>query len=144
MSEPSPAGRLEAAGFTVLQAPYAVPDLPTPMSGWRPVISALARPACRIGHDEEDGPARLEREWRRLLVEHRVLGDDGRLLISLSGGNDDWALVRLPDSPVRLGELGPYPAEPEFVAMSLAGDVVCGVTVEEYDMWIVCTRPAVA
>jgi hypothetical protein len=134
--------RLRAAGFHVLQTPYAAPGLPSQMAAWRPVISALAQPACRIGHDEEDGAARLEREWRRLLIEHRVVSGDGRLIVGLSGQDANWALVRLPDEPVRLGELGPYPGEPEFVAMSLAGDAVCGVTVEEYDMWIVCTRPA--
>ncbi|MFE9693113.1 hypothetical protein [Micromonospora sp. NPDC005806] len=134
--------RLGAAGLPVLQAPYAAPGLPSRAAAWRPVISSLTHAACRVGHDEEDGPARLEREWRRLLVEHRVVSDDGRLLVSLSGADGDWALVRLPDEPVRLGELGPYRGEPEFVAMSVAGDVVCGVTVEEYDMWIICTRPA--
>lgn len=134
--------RLGAAGFRVLQAPYAAPGLPSGTAAWRPVISSLAHPACRIGHDEADGPARLEREWRRLLVEHRVVSGDGRLLVSLSGEDGAWALVRLPDAPIRLGELGPYPGEPEFVAMSVTGDAVCGVTVEEYDMWIICTRPA--
>lgn len=134
--------RLRAAGLEVLESPYAAPGIPSCMAAWRPVISALAQPTCRIAHDEEDAPARVEREWRRLLVEHRVVTDDGRLLVSLSGRGGDWALVRLPHEPVRLGELGPDPGQPEFVAMSVAGDAVCGVTAEEYDMWVICTRPA--
>ncbi|SCL67287.1 hypothetical protein GA0070603_4437 [Micromonospora chersina] len=134
--------RLGAAGLEVLESPFAPPGLPSVTAAWRPVISSLAQPTCRIGHDEEDGQAKLEREWRRLLVEHRVVTGDGRLLVSLSGGDAAWALVRLPCEPVRLGELGPYPGQPEFVAMSVAGDAVCGVTVEEYDIWIICTRPA--
>jgi hypothetical protein len=34
-------------------------------------------------------------------------------------------------------ELALVTGEPEFVAMSMDGRVVCGVTTEEYDAWIV-------
>ncbi|MEU8388192.1 hypothetical protein [Micromonospora sp. NPDC048842] len=84
----------------------------------------------------------VERRWRRLVHERGLTSDDGTLLISLTGQRDDrgWVAVRMPDEPLALDALGPNPGEPEFVAMSLAGDVVCGVTAEEYELWVVCAR----
>lgn len=135
--------RLEAAGFQVVEASGVAEGLPSEQAAWKPVVSSLARPEWSVALGVDDALEQVERQWRRLVNERLLPSGAGTLLISLTRQDDDdegWALVRLPDRPLTLDALGPHPGEPEFVAMSLRGDVVCGVTAEEYELWVVCTR----
>ncbi|MFF5075294.1 hypothetical protein ACFY2R_29945 [Micromonospora olivasterospora] len=111
-------------------------------AAWKPIVSSLARPEWSVALTANDAVEQVERQWRRLVHERGLASGDGTLLISLTRQDDDggWVVVRLPDGPLVLDALGPNPGEPEFVAMSLVGDVVCGVTAEEYELWVVCAR----
>ncbi|BCL12609.1 hypothetical protein GCM10017556_03480 [Micromonospora sagamiensis] len=133
---------MRAAGFQVLEASEIAEGLPSEQAAWKPVISSLARPEWSVALAANDAVEQVERQWRRLVHERGLARGDGTLLISLTrqDGDGGWALVRLPDGPLVLDALGPNPGEPEFVAMSLAGDVVCGVTAEECELWVVCAR----
>jgi hypothetical protein len=133
---------LVAAGFEVLEASDMAEGLPSEHAAWKPIVSSLARPEWSVALTANDAVEQVERQWRRLVHEQGLASGDGTLLISLTRQDDDggWVVVRLPEGPLALDALGPNPGEPEFVAMSLAGDVVCGVTAEEYELWVVCAR----
>lgn len=139
----SRAGRLAEAGFRVLEHPYRSDDLPSEEDAWRRAGSSLVIPAFRVSDEQVDRLGEVERNWRRIAIEHGVVGGDGRLLISLiksDPGRQGWTLVSLPSDPVDLGRLGPYPDAPELVAMSITGSEICGVSAEKREMWIINVR----
>ncbi|MBQ0981180.1 MULTISPECIES: hypothetical protein [Micromonospora] len=130
------------AGFHVLEAYDMAEGLPSEQEAWKSVVSSPASPGWSVALAAVDAVEQVERRWRRLVHERGLTSGDGTLLIGLTGHSDErrWVAVRLPDGPLALDALGPNPGEPEFVAMSLAGDAVCGVTAEEYELWVVCAR----
>ncbi|MFC5117556.1 hypothetical protein ACFPN7_26800 [Amycolatopsis halotolerans] len=69
-----------------------------------------------------------------------VFGPGGDFLLSVGVrqlGTLPWAHVRRGQDSSLARHLASYPGEPEFVAMSMDGRAICGVTTEEYDIWIV-------
>jgi len=139
----SQVGRLEAAGFVVIEALYRSTDIPEESVAWRRVTSSLAKPNYTVPHGAGDGLRGLEANWRRIAIECGAVAADGRVLVSLTklgSGGGGWTLVSLPQEPIDMSRLGPHSNEPEFVAMSTTGNLICGVTAEEYEMWIICTR----
>lgn len=131
---------LESAGLEVLDSAWSG-EAPEPMKAWRPIISGRAKPAARIRVLEANGHLpEVQDQWVRLCGENGLFGDQGDFLISVAGAgaaNAPWARVRRTSS-MRLAQwLGSVEGEPEFVAMSLDGRVSCGVTTEEYEVWIV-------
>lgn len=138
-----PTRRIKAAGFDVIDAQYQLEGLPSEMAAWKPVISSLARPDHVVPYSEDDALTKVEGHWQRLARQNHVVGPDNTLLVSLTRRRADsggWVRVALPAGRVDLDKLGPNPGEPEFVAMSMDGSAVCGVTAEEYELWIVCAR----
>lgn len=129
---------LREAGLSVLDRAWTG-KVPAPRVAWHLIIRGNVAPSVRIAasnaHLDE-----VESEWERIAESTALFGVDGEFLISVSGvGSLDapWALVRR-EPRMRLAHLlAPYPGEPEFVAMSVDGRSVCGVTTEEHDVWIV-------
>ncbi|MBK3574608.1 hypothetical protein JHN63_12440 [Streptomyces sp. MBT65] len=130
---------LEAAGLTVLDSAWAG-EAPEPMKAWRPIIRGGATPDVRIHALAENLHfSEVQDQWVRLSEEIGIFGDQGDFLISVAGAgaaNAPWARVQRTSSMRLAQQLGSVDGEPEFVAMSLDGRVSCGVTTEEYEVWI--------
>jgi hypothetical protein len=131
---------LREAGLSVLDGAWTG-KVPNPWAAWRLIIGGDVIPAARITDGEDHAHLHeVESEWERIAESAALFGGGGEFLISVSGvGSVDapWALVRR-EPRMRLAHvLAPYPGEPEFVAMSVDGRSVCGVTTEEHDVWIV-------
>jgi hypothetical protein len=131
---------LEQAGLSVIDPAWT--DAPfAPMAAWRLVISGDAVPAATVRFDEQDEHlAEVESKWKELSAEAGLFNERGEFLISVAGVGSvaaPWALVRLNSSSTLASTLAPTRGNPEFVAMDLDGRKVCGVTSEEYEVWIV-------
>jgi hypothetical protein len=131
---------LREAGLSVLDGAWTG-EVPSPWAAWRLIIGGDVVPDVRIADVEDDAHLDgVESAWERIAESAVLFGGDGEFLISVSGvGSVDapWALVRRGPRMRLAHVLAPYPGEPEFVAMSVDGRRVCGVTTEEYDVWIV-------
>lgn len=131
---------LESAGLTVLDDAWSSPA-PAPMEAWRPIISGAATPAATVQRDETgEYLATADRQWESLSAFVGVIGPDGDFLISVAGegaSTAPWAHVRHTGVISLSSRLGQVPGEPEFVTMAVDGTAVCGVTTEEYEVWIV-------
>lgn len=131
---------LLAAGLEVVADAWTASDV-APMDAWRPVITGLIEPDVRVRIEESgDHLTEVDRQWERLADGAGVFGPDGECLISVAGGGAGvapWARVRRSSamSPARV--LGAVPGEPEFVALSVDGRVVCGATTEECEVWLI-------
>jgi hypothetical protein len=72
-----------------------------------------------------------------------LFGKRGEFLISVAGEDAvtaPWAHVRRTPKMVLAQRLALTKGKPEYVAMSLDGHIVCGVTTEEYEVWKSCER----
>lgn len=132
--------RLESAGLVVLDEAWSGAG-PAPMRAWRPIISGGATPAARVRILEANRHlSEVQDQWEGIAEGLGLFGDKDEFLISVAGvgaANAPWAYVRRA-GPLSLAQrIGSVEGGPEFVAMSLSGHVVCGVTTEEYEVWIV-------
>ncbi len=112
--------------------------LPTPERVWRITIGDRA-PAIRVPLEGDDLAGRVDAAWRRAARRYGILGAGADFLIALSF---DLPWMKVSSAPeARLAEHlvggNGRPGEAEFVTMALDGRVMCGVTTEEYDVWLV-------
>ncbi|MGW2599086.1 hypothetical protein [Streptomyces klenkii] len=135
---------LADAGLETAEAEGAghVENLLRPLAAWRPVIAAGATPTTAVRLDRPDLVAELNAQWYRLATEHGIIGADGTFLINVAGSRQGttshgWTRVRLTARWDLAGVLGDRPGQPEFVTLSADGDVLLGVTTEEYEVWLV-------
>ncbi|PWI20409.1 PE-PGRS family protein [Streptomyces sp. Act143] len=111
--------------------------LPAPFA-WRYVTAWQAEPSVTVASDRPDLVGDLNAEWHRLASDAGIFGADGVFLVDFPGsGTDGWVRVRLCDRWDLAGVLGERSGQPEFVTMSLDGDVLVGATTEEYAVWLV-------
>ncbi|MEU6347857.1 hypothetical protein ABZ896_00815 [Streptomyces sp. NPDC047072] len=128
---------LGRAGLDVV-GDWRVEEVLPPPAVWRHVIGWGTEPTVAVADDRPDLVAELNAQWHRLASETGVLGDDGVFLVDFSGNEGrKWVRVRLTDDWDLAGVLGPRPGQPEFLTLSLDGDVMVGVTTEEYAVWLV-------
>ncbi|MFC5907925.1 hypothetical protein [Streptacidiphilus monticola] len=130
---------LESSGLDVVDEAWSG-SVPEPMAAWRPIISGDATPAARIPIQGPPGHlSEVQARWEQIASESGLFDAEGEFLVSVAGegtANAPWALVRRMPEMVMAQKLGVVQGEPEFVAMSTSGHVVCGVTTEEYEVWI--------
>ncbi|BAJ29825.1 hypothetical protein KSE_40330 [Kitasatospora setae KM-6054] len=134
---------LEAAGLTVLGTPDAT-GLPSPGEVWPSVSGFLVEPDATVALSAPDWAARVDEHWLRLSRESGLFAPDGTFLIHVGGrgmGCLGWALVRRDDDARLAAHLTDGPQQPEFVTMARDGRTSCGVTTEEYDIWLVRSAP---
>ena len=131
---------LQEAGLDVVDQAWSG-ALPGPMSAWKRVIGGDVRPTGVVRtSDRVDFRSDVESKWERLARRAGILGGSGGFLISIAGVGAveaPWALVRETAQLDLAGKLSVGRESPEFVAMSLDGESVCGVTGEEDEIWIV-------
>ncbi|WP_034267810.1 hypothetical protein [Actinospica robiniae] len=82
----------------------------------------------------------MDAAWLEQARAHGVIGADGTFLIA-TGYEKPWLEVRRSEH-TRLAanltsEANPHPGEAEFVTLAQDGSVLCGVTTEEYDVWVI-------
>ncbi|MEU6732199.1 hypothetical protein ABZ929_03165 [Streptomyces physcomitrii] len=99
-------------------------------------------PAVVVPLAATDLSDRVDEAWLRLAREHDVVDGAGRFLIA-TPMDGPWVPVRL-GGEVRLAEnlTGNHgkPGHAEFVTMALDGSVMCGVTTEDEEVWLVLDR----
>ncbi|WP_037601221.1 hypothetical protein [Streptacidiphilus rugosus] len=137
MTTASTEQQLAGCGLAVL-GPVADTGLPSTawamhlVAGVHQPTSAVPLAGGRLGD-------RVDAEWLRLAREHGIVDGDGVFLVALARGLP-WIEVRLTDE-TRLSEhltgANRSSGEGEFVTMARDGSVMCGVTTEEYDVWLV-------
>ena len=135
--------QLESAGLTVLQSAWSGPA-PTPMEAWRVIIGGAAKPTARVRVQDDGRHLReVQEKWEEIAEISGLFGEHGEFLLSVAGVGSvaaPWAHVQRTPNMTLAEQLAPAKGEPEFVAMSEDGRVVCGITTEEYDVWIVAER----
>jgi hypothetical protein len=83
----------------------------------------------------------VETKWESIAEDCGLFGSRREFLIHVAGvgaAKHPWACVQRNSGLSLAHHLAPDAGGPEFVAMSIDGRMVCGVTTEEYDVWIVC------
>ncbi|WP_156178919.1 hypothetical protein [Saccharothrix sp. ST-888] len=113
-------------------------QLPSPERAWH-VTAGVQTPTTAVPLVGDDLSTRVDKEWLRLARLQAVIDDQGTFLIALSR-SQPWTRVRLTDD-VHLSEHlvgdGARAGHAEFVTMAADGSALCGVTTEEYDVWVV-------
>jgi hypothetical protein len=131
---------LQSAGLTVLDAAWSG-QMPQPMEAWRLIIGGEVTPSAVVHFlDNNEHLDEVESQWESIAENGGLFDSRGEFLISVAGVgsvNHPWARVRRNVGLSLARSLAPSVGEPEFVAMSIDGRVVCGVTTEEYGVWIV-------
>ncbi|GAA0541939.1 hypothetical protein GCM10010172_24210 [Paractinoplanes ferrugineus] len=132
---------LSRAGLTLLKE-SSFPTV-SPMTAWKLVIGAGVKPDSVVLDDSPGHLDKVDEEWLEIATRAQVLVAGVPFWIHVAGPGarrQGWRKVMI-TGPVQLAEnLGTYAGEPEFVAMDLGERVVCGVTSEEDETWIVSAR----
>ncbi|MEU7121343.1 hypothetical protein [Streptomyces zaomyceticus] len=134
--------RLEASGLTVLdrEVPDGFPDV---MSAIYAVNGIEVVPAVSVSDSLPDALTQVDRAWAAQAAAHELIGDDSTFYIlapDARGHEVGWIHVRdsigseLP-SRIRTGT-----GNAEFLTVSENGRVLCAVSTEESDTWIVVHR----
>jgi hypothetical protein len=132
---------LRSAGLKILDMAWSGP-VPEPSNAWKLIIAGGVTPSAAV--QALDGNRHLdevETKWESIAEDCGLFGGRGEFLIHLAGvgaAMHPWACVQRNSGLSLAHHLAPHAGEPEFVAMSIDGRVVCGVTTEEYDVWVVC------
>ncbi|SDO37704.1 hypothetical protein SAMN04487981_110164 [Streptomyces sp. cf386] len=140
MSEPASTELLGRCGLEVLDG-LPSDSLPTPRRAVGITIGGT-EPAAKVPLAGPTLSARVDSAWFQLAREHQVVDAEGRFLITTTM-EGPWVPVRIHGAlhmaEHLVGRNAP-PGHAEFVTMALDGSVMCGVTTEEYDVWLVVDR----
>ncbi|MFJ6249374.1 MULTISPECIES: hypothetical protein [unclassified Streptomyces] len=131
--------RIASTGLTISSDP-APSDVPPVREAMLSVSNWEVEPTSTVPLDHANALQEVDQNWHAHAARNGLFGNDGSFLLSVSGAGSrkfGWAMVKW--SPG--AELAPRLARAEegldFVAMSVDGRVVCAVTEEEYEYWIV-------
>lgn len=131
--------QVSSSGLVVLGIPPPS-GVPGTSEAWRKVVNIETEPAVRVGHSLPDALSEVDRQWLAHAERESLFPEDGSFLISVAGPGAfeaGWTCVRWPGNTSLASTLVHDEGSPEFVAMSMDGRLLCGVTTEEYDYWIV-------
>jgi len=132
--------RLRDAGLVVVEAEWSMTAPVSVRQAWMKISGGHVKPTSTVSRSTRDWWIQLGREWDITTTDCQLRGPLDRFLIATSGvgsSNLPWTLVSGGSGEGLVRSLSGDPNEPEFVCMALDGHVVCGVTSEEYDYWIV-------
>jgi hypothetical protein len=136
--EPARDRKLLAAGLVSIGSVQSVGGIDSSQA-WLLIVRGDVTPTVVVDDDREDNLEEIDRQWWRLAEAHRIVGEDGSFLVSVSGEGASlpWAVVRGTRDARLAATLTTYPDEPEFVTMARDGHAVLGVTSEEDCTWLV-------
>ncbi|MEU8618177.1 hypothetical protein [Streptomyces sp. NPDC048623] len=131
--------RIAATGLTV-SSDAAPGEVPSVREALQSVVHWEVQPVATVPLSHPKALQEVDRQWHVHAEQNGLFGEEGSFLLSISGTGSStfgWAVVKW--SPG--AELAPRLAKPDegldFLTMSVDGRVVCAVTEEEYDYWIV-------
>jgi hypothetical protein len=129
--------RIERSGLEILGLVEADALVDTGRA-WRLVANLEA--AVRVPIKGENLAGRVDAAWLEQARTHGVVAADDTFLIA-TGYEKPWLKVRWTANTQLaanlVSEANQTPGEAEFVTLAEDGSVMCGVTSEEYDVWVV-------
>jgi hypothetical protein len=128
--------RLGRAGLEIIPGRSDADGVLPPEAAWRPLRMYGTEPAAVVYDHRPDAAAEVNAQWHRLAVEHRVVDREGRFLLAVGG---HWLPVRL-TGEWDLSALGDPPGHAQFLALSLDGENVLGVTHRDYELRLAVCR----
>ncbi|WP_435975131.1 hypothetical protein [Streptomyces sp. Qhu_M48] len=131
--------RMAVTGLTISGDP-APEDVPSVGEAMRSVANWEVRPVVEIPLSHPNALQEVDRKWYVHAVRSGLLGDDRPFLLSSPGSGSStfgWAVVKWAPGAEPAQRLARDEEGLDLLAMSLDGTVVCAVTEEEYDYWIV-------
>src|SRR5690242_20256386 len=134
LTQESRSALLRECGLMILDDP--IPSgIPGVLEAWQPVVNIAAEPAAKVSLSSPTVAAEVDKQWHVHAVRNSIISPKGDFLISIAGTGSielGWALVRYSaDAKISSRLIAHTGASPEFLAMSLDGRRVCGVTPEE-------------
>ncbi|MFD4141489.1 hypothetical protein [Streptomyces sp. NPDC058572] len=130
--------RIRESCFEVLKTQGSVPGITIEEAG-RAMANFEVAPVATVPLDSEETTSEVNRLWMQHARSAGVFAADGSFLIATfetESRTTDWVRVRLgPRTDVSI--LTDDQKRIEFVARSISGHHICGVTAEEYDYWVV-------
>ncbi|MET7734297.1 hypothetical protein ABZT02_23430 [Streptomyces sp. NPDC005402] len=130
--------KLQASGLEVIEI-TGNQSPPSVDQAWMTIANFEVRPTASTPLEGEGVASRLNSLWLRNARLSGVISEDGSFLITIvSTGSHEigWVCVRwMPEFDVT--RLIDDQGKVEFIARSISGHHVCGVTAEEYEYWIV-------
>lgn len=131
--------KLEASELTVLDR--EVPDeFPDVMSAIYAVNGIDVRPTAAISDSLTDASAQVDREWEAHAAAHHLTGKDASfyILAPVARGHEvGWIHVRDPIGRNLPSRIRASTGNTEFLTVSEDGRVMCAVSTEERETWIV-------
>ncbi|MFF4870263.1 hypothetical protein [Streptomyces sp. NPDC000961] len=131
--------RMATTGLTISDDP-APEQVPSVLEAMKSVANWEVRPTVEVPLSHPEALREVDRQWYAQAAQNGLFDDGKCFLLSISGPGSSafgWAVVTWTPG----AELAPRLARAEegldFVAMSVDGRVVCAVTEEEYEYWIV-------
>ncbi|MEU2390016.1 hypothetical protein [Streptomyces sp. NPDC007369] len=127
---------IRGSGLEVVAVPGNEPG-PSVERAWRAMAGFEVEPVASFPLDADR--AEVHALWLGHARRAGVLGDDGAFLITaVAAGSREvgWIRVRLTQG-ADVSRLVDDQERIEFVARSVSGDRICGITAEEYDHWVV-------
>ncbi|MGW9434541.1 hypothetical protein [Streptomyces sp. NPDC055607] len=131
--------RMTATGLTVSGDPAPV-GVPSVIEAMQSVANWEVQPVAEVPLSHPEALQEVDRQWYTQSTHNGLFGEGNSFLLSISGSGSSafgWVVVKW----VPGAELAPRLARAEegldFVAMSMDGRVVCAVTEEEYEYWII-------
>lgn len=131
--------RIERSGLETLGEVASAALVDTGLA-WRLIAGLEATVRVPIRSGGQELAQRVDAAWLEQARTHGVIDADGTFLIA-AGYEKPWLKVRWTDRTRLAANLtsdaNPRPGEGEFVTLAEDGSVLCGVTAEEYDVWII-------
>ncbi|GAA2412908.1 hypothetical protein GCM10010420_47950 [Streptomyces glaucosporus] len=131
--------KISSSGLVVRDTPPPS-GVPAASEAWRKVANIETEPVIKVSQSLPDAMSEVDRQWLAQAKKESLFAEDGSFLISVAGpgaSEEGWVCVQWPGSASMASTLFQAERSPEFVAMSMDGRVLCAVTTEEYDFWIV-------
>lgn len=130
--------KLQASGLEVI-AISGNQSPPTVDQAWTAIANFEVRPVSSTALEGEDIASRLNSLWLQNARLSGVISEDDSFLITIvSTGSHEvgWVRVRW-TVEFDVSRLIDDQGKVEFIARSISGHHICGVTAEEYEYWIV-------
>ncbi|MFE3857333.1 hypothetical protein ACFXPN_40130 [Streptomyces griseorubiginosus] len=130
--------KLQASGLEVIEISDNQ-QFPSVDQAWMAIANFEVRPVASTPLEGEDTTSRLNSLWLQNARLSEVISEDGSFLITIvSTGSHEIGWVRVRWTPeFDVSRLIDDQGKVEFVARSISGHHICGVTAEEYEYWIV-------
>ncbi|MFI6287827.1 hypothetical protein ACIBCM_24295 [Streptomyces sp. NPDC051018] len=130
-----------AAGIGLTPLGESAPEgVPTVDQALLSVTNMEVRPTRTVPVDSPDAWGEVDRQWLSLARDNALFTEDGRFLIVLPGPGaveSGWVPVQWVDGVEISSRLSHRKENVDFLAMSLDGKVLCAVTEEDSDYWII-------